>query len=333
MFKERKNQSMFFVWKAYQRRAQSLAGALNLELRYYHYKWEERGKFLKTISYIGKFLATLRDLFRYKPQHVIIQLPPTPLLYAAALYSWITGARYVSDCHNAMIYGSTWIKWPLATFLLGRSHIVLVHTDDVRKLASSMRLNLLVLQDLLPHIQVSQRDIDAIPNALKGCSFVIVPWNMCRDEPVAEMFAAARLLPDIIFVLTWFYGRLPRKFRSHLPDNVYLTGFLTEPTFNALFSKAEVALVCTEREGTQLSGVSEAISLRIPLVVSDTITARRLYKTAQIFVSNDAESIAEGIREALTRRADLIEQMSVLQVDYSQRVEKQFAVFKSMFST
>lgn len=319
---------MLIVWRSFQRRAQSLATALDLKLIYYHYKWEECGKILKAVSYFCKFIATLKDLFQHRPELIIVQLPPTPLLYAVALYCVVTRNRYISDCNNAMIYGASWVKWPLALVLLRRSHTVLVHDSYVRDLATGLGLNVFVLQDLVPVMSVSQRDKIAAQNEFRNHPYVIVPWSMAADEPIFELFSAAQRLPNILFVVTWYYERLPRRTRLQVPDNIHFSGYIPEPQFNALFSQASAALVCTTREGTQLSGASEAISLGVPLVVSDLISTRRLYSHGAIFVDNNCFAIANGVTKALTSHDELAKRMSGLRRTLSKDVAEQFEVFK-----
>ena len=272
--------NLFIVWNPFQRRAQSLGRMLGLVVRYYHFSWEERGKLFKLLSYVAKSLITLLDLLRYRPPFVFIQLAPTPLLYIVAIYCAFTKAQYISDCHNTMIYDDHWIKWPFAKKLLYRSFIMLVHNEDVRKKAEAIGLRPFVLRDPLPVISVP-KDIDEIGGInIKEKKYVIVPCGMAIDEPVEELFIAARAVPEALFVLTWFVDKLHPSLREEASDNILFTGFLDEPYFNSLYANANAALVLTTREGTQPSGASEAIALGVPLVISDIETTRRLYMDA-----------------------------------------------------
>ena len=103
------------------------------------------------------------------------------------------------------------------------------------------------------------------------------------DEPIAELIQAAKLLPNVKFVMTWFAERLPVDARDGLPQNLVLSGFLENKEFCALFSQAGAALVMTTREGTQPSASSEAIVLEVPLIVSDLQTTRKLYKEMPVY--------------------------------------------------
>jgi len=323
-----RNKNLFIVWNPFQRRAQTLARMLDLDVRYYHFRWEERGKIFKAISYVGKLVATLKELFRSRPKFVFIQLAPTPLLYIAALYCALTDCRYISDCHNTMIYDAAWIKWPFAKLLLRRSFILLVHNEDVKKRAQAIGLEPDILRDPLPIISVPT-DIEEVAGiSIKQQPYVIIPCGMAVDEPVEELFTAAGAMPETLFVLTWFADRLPAHLRDKAPQNIRFTGFLEEPYFNALYANARAALVLTTREGTQPSGAAEAISLGVPLVISDIATTRRLYKDAPVFVKNDPVFISKGIRFALESYSELAERVSSLRRDLEREANDQIISIK-----
>lgn len=323
---------LFLVWNAFQRRAESLAEIFDLEIRYYHYKWEERNRACKALSYIAKAIATLKDLSYFRPRVVFIQLAPTPLLYVVTLYCAFTGSKYISDCHNTMIYDGPFIKWPFAKSLLRRSLVVLVHNDDVKVHTDSLLIPAKVLRDPLPSL-TAPKNIKQISGLnIKETDYVIVPCGMASDEPIEELFGAARLIPDITIVLTGFKERLPNRIHQLAPNNIFFTGFLEEREFNALYVHANVALVLTTREGTQPSGASEAISLGVPLVISDIRTTRRLYKDAPLYVSNNASSIAQGLRTALAQRYDMAQRIAGLRTELSEDATTQINSLKEILS-
>ena len=294
-----KKQNVYVVWNPFQRRAESLGALLGLRTIYVHFKWEERGRLFKAMSYIPKMYLTLRVLLKNKPKYVFLQLAPTILLYTAAIYKLLTGNRYISDCHNTMIYDDHWIKWPFAKRLLRGSYITLVHNEDVHVMADHLHIESMILRDPLPLMTVPDDIREVAGIDLRETAYVIIPCSMAADEPVQELIAAAQAVPDVLFVMTWFREKLPAELRTQAPDNVRFTGFLAEPEFNALYAHANAALVLTTREGTQPSGAAEAISLGVPLVVSQLKTTTRLYKEAPVYVSNDVSSITAGVRRAL----------------------------------
>lgn len=265
-----KRKNLFIVWNPFQRRSESLARDFDLDTQYIWYEWDQRGKLYRALSYLPKFMSTIRILFRHKPKYVFIQLAPTPLLYAAALYKLFTGNQYIADCHNTMIYDDHWIKWPLARRLLCWSCVTLTHNDDVQQLAERLGISSLVLRDPLPVMSVPD-SIEVVAGiSIKQTTYIMVPSGMAAaDEPVEEFFEAARTMPDVLFAVTWFKEKLPARLLGAAPENICFTGFLDETEFNALYAHAGAALVLTTREGTQPSGAAEAIALGVPLVLSE----------------------------------------------------------------
>lgn len=325
---ERNN--LFIVWNPFQRRSETLSSLFSLDVQYFHLKWEEKGRLFKAISYMPKFFCTLWVLIKNRPEYVFLQLAPTPLLYTAVLYKFVFGGKVVADCHNTMIYDDHWIKWPFAKQLLRRADITLVHNDDVQKLAQEMGIETIVLRDPLPVMQVPT-DIDKIASiAVKNQTYVIIPCGIAPDEPVQELFGAIATLSNVLFVMTWFSEKLPDKLRTQAPANLRFTGFLPEPEFNALFANANAALVLTTREGTQPSGAAEAISLGIPLIVSELTTTKRLYQEAPVFVQNNIDSIAAGIRIALENHDRLSDAIAGLRQCLIDDAELQIDCVKAM---
>ncbi len=325
----KKPNNLYIAWVPFQRRAQSLGTSFDLDVRYYHFNWAENGKVSRLFSWFGKSIATFLDLLKYKPEYVFIQLAPTPLLYITALYCSVTRCCYISDCHNTMLYDAHNIHWPFAKLLLRRSHLLLVHNEDVKEHADKFDIPSVILRDPLPEMAVPNNIAEVGGIRLSEETYIIVPCSMAEDEPLDELFSAIEMVPEVLFVVTWFHNRLPDDLRSRAPENLRFTGFLEEPDFNALYAKANAAVVLTTREGTQPSGASEAISLGIPLVVSDIRTTRRLYKDKPVFTNNDAASIASSVKIALSDYDKWSNRISDLKSDLESAARSQIDTIKS----
>jgi len=290
------NSNLFQIWKVYQRRAESIAYYFDMNIVYYHYSWEEKSKIFKAVSYIFKSLKTTLDLIRQKPSLIFIQLPPTPALYIVGVYGLLTRTPYIADCHNAMFL-EWWIRWPFAKMLLKNAAAVLVHNEDVRAYAEKAGIHAMVMRDPLPHTgQVETTGVLEKFGLVAG-NYVIIPWNLASDEPIAEFIEAVRQTPNIKYAMTWFTERLPLNLRSNIPENLLFTGYLEVGEFNDLFINAGVAVSLTTQQGTQPSAAAEAIAFGVPIVLSNTETARLLYRDVPVFVENDPKSIAAGIVE------------------------------------
>jgi len=315
---------LYIVWKVYQRRVESIGGKLDFVVKYIHYSWEEKSKFFKALSYIVKLCITLTNFIRYRPNVVILQLPPTPLLYLGWVYCKLSGATLIADCHNSMIQ-SFWGKWPLVNRMLAAPTRVLVHNEQVLDSARQIGINALVVRDPLPVISHVKGSVEKW--GLEEGDYVLVPWNFAPDEPLEEFAEAARLTPHIKYVSTWFVERLSTHLRNKMPDNILFTGFLEADDFNCLFANAGAVLSLTTREGTQPSAASEAIAFEVPLVLSDINIVRKLYKDVPVFVQNTPVSIAKGIETALKNQSVLRKKLAELRVTMNEELNAELTIF------
>lgn len=322
---------IFLIWANYQRRAEVLAPKLGLEIRYFYYPWEDYSVIKKGISYILKFFSTIYFLFEKSPKIIFITLAPTPLLYCVSLYCWITKANYVCDCHNSMTYGR-WIKWPFVRVLLKEKMIV--HNEFVAsQVKKNLNLSPMILQDsLFLPAEVSCYNANVLKKfGLKKQKYIILPWRICHDEPLAEIIEVAHSLSKYKFVLTGLKNKLPRELLSRLPVNLILTDFLDKADFEELFVNSALALVLTTKNFTQLCGMVEAISYNIPAVVSDNQTTRLLYLDGPVYVENQPNEIANGIEFALDNRDLLLERMKITKKITEEKINSQIRFIQQKF--
>ena len=322
--------SIFIVWKEYQRRVDVLSPYLGIEHIYFYYPWEMKSKIFKAISYIPKTIGTLKCLFEKKTTLVFVQFPPTPALYAVALYSWLTGADYVSDCHIGLT-NEMWMNWIFAKKLLANGEMIVHNAHLVQQVEESVKIKPFVVRDgIAKKEEVEIRESNLLAEiGLSPKKYVLFPSSFDKDEPLDEVFDAARLLPDIKFVMTWHTEKLSKEMKRSLPPNIVLTGFLGIGDFNYLFANAGVALVLTTNEGVQLSGMQEAMAFETPAVVSDLKTTRFLYKNFPVYVKNEPKSIAQGISYAFENEAELEVGMRELRIESEKEFYEQVAYLKS----
>jgi len=317
-------QTVFIVWKAYQRRVEAFKSYLNANAVYIHYNWEEKTKIHKVFSYLLKLFRTYYILLRQRPSLFYIQAPPTFLVYAAYIYSKILGAKYVVDAHNSMIYDSFWCRMPFARYVLAKSAVVIVHNDYVAELAKKWGIPYTVLICRPPEVNPRQY---LFPQAIMGkrpSPRVVVPSSFDSDEPLEEIQKATLMLPNINFFITWYREKIPPQYVQGWGENVVFTGFLPEGDFDALLAHGDAILVLTTRDGTQPSGATEALAFEKPLIVSDFEIIRTLFPAGAIYVKNNATDIAEGIRMALERKNSLAEEMASFKGEKLLKWEQQF---------
>ena len=322
--------SVFIVWKEYQRRVEVFAPYLETEHFYFYHSWEMQSKVFKAISYIPKTINTLKCLFKNKPRLVFLQFPPTPALYAVVLYSWLTGTNYVSDCHIGLT-NQRWLNWLFAKKLLAKGEVIVHNAHLVQQVKEKIKVTPFVVRDGIAKKQIDEANGKNLLKklGLSSKEYVLFPSSFDKDEPLQEVFDAARRLPKINFVMTWHVEKLAKRIRKTLPPNVLLTGFLKTDDFNQLFANAGVALVLTKNEGVQLSGMQEAMAFEIPAVVTDLNTTRFLYKDFPVYVKNNPKSIADGIVYAFQKRSELEKNMAELRIESEKEFYDQIAILKS----
>jgi glycosyltransferase involved in cell wall biosynthesis len=145
--------------------------------------------------------------------------------------------------------------------------------------------------------------------------WVLYPGSFSADEPIKEVFEAARLAPNLTFIIT---GR-PERARKYghnidsLPPNVVLPGFLSLELFDDLLRETDVVMGLTKEEGIQLSVCNEALGFGKPLVTSDTQILRKLFGNAAVLVdASDPQSIAQGCLAAISSSNEMADKSKLL---------------------
>ncbi|MEO1349022.1 MAG: hypothetical protein AAFW84_09505 [Cyanobacteria bacterium J06635_15] len=307
---------LFVAWAAFQRRSVSLRDHFDFELEFISLSFKHR--LLRPLEYILKSGSTLSLFIRRQPKVIWLQLPPTLLLYLSYFYQQVFNPKtiIIADCHNAT-FREPWIKLPYVVPLLNRCDLVLVHSEQVEKQAEHLGIHrelICFLEDPPPVIEAaSEMSLEGSPDRYTH-PWVLCPCSFNRDEPIAELLKAARLAPDITFVVT---GKSSRAKGVHdlsdIPSNVKLPGFLPLEVFNNLLLKTDVVLGLTKLDGIQLSVAVEATGIGTPMVLSNTSLLRKLFYKGAVYVnSDDPTSIAQGCHQALLKHDTLAKQVCEL---------------------
>lgn len=336
---------LFIAWVSFQRRALSIQPYFNYDLRFIELSFSQR--LLRPLEYLIKAWKTLFWLIQERPAVVWMQLPPTLVLHVFFFYKAIFdhNCMIVADCHNAT-FRKPWLTIPGFRLLLKYCDVVLVHNSAVEQQIRELKLSvsqLLVLEDP-PAIfdDVSSATSGEISGATSSeiLGDLTEPWIICpcsfnKDEPIEAILAAARLVPDITFVLT---GNRHRAAANHdisqLPENVKLPGFLPIETFDQLLCQANIVMGLTLLDGIQLSVANEAVGVGKPMVLANTTTLRRLFYKGAVYIDpQESASIAAGCREAIERQAELTQAVDELRAERQQVWLKQAEQVREILKT
>ena len=296
---------LFIAWVAFQRRSLSMREHFNFELEFITLSFKHR--FLRPLEYLFKSWKTLYLFIQKCPDIIWLQLPPTLLLYLSHAYRQILNpnAIIIADCHNAT-FRAPWIKLPKVVQLLNQCNLVVVHSEQVEKQVEAIGIHQGLVCLLEDPPMVMQQTLAHHQDPYKH-PWVLCPCSFNQDEPIEALLGAARLAPDVTFVIT---GKTSRAKGIHdltnLPGNVKLTGFLELEMFNTLLLHTDIVLGLTKLDGIQLSVAVEATGVGKPMVLSNTSLLKKLFYKGAIYVNSDEPmSIAQGCHQALSEQSTL----------------------------
>ncbi len=289
----------FIAWIDYNRRSEILAQYFGASI--HHISFGRRGvKWQIPIRYFVQSVRTLKALFSERPGVVFAQNPPIIILLPVAAYCFLTGSKYVIDSHTGVF--TDFKKWLWLHKWLSKSKYALttiVHNTEQEKIVQEWGVRNVVLGfSEATYPQGSDFPLKDGPTIAFSCA-------CAPDEPMLEVFEAAKMLPHVNFYITGNYKRLDSSIMEQKPDNCEFTGFVSFDDYIGLMRKSDAMMVLTTRDGTLLSGGFEAASLEKPLIVSDWPILQDYFSSGSVYVDNKADGIVKGVQEALERQDEL----------------------------
>jgi len=239
------------------------------------------------IRYMLQALHTVARVVRERPDAVLVTDPPfvsglvlVPLGRALGFSLWC-------DAHSGAFNDPRWARFERANAWLMR------HCDGVivtnRRLAA--RVEEAGARPLLLNWGVEE-PVERRPER----AFLIAPFTYGFDEPVQELLAAARLVPQVTIVLT---GRAPDELRRATPANCIFTGWLSREDYEERLRSARGLIALTTREDTMQLSAQEGLQHGLPMVVSGTRLLRDFFSAGGVVVadSHRPEQLAAALRE------------------------------------
>jgi hypothetical protein len=325
-------QVLVIAWAPTAPRSQRLAAALGAEMHKVHFLAFQR-PLIAPLKYPALALVTWYLVWRRHPRVVLVQNPPIFLVILVALYARLTGNHYLIDTHTGGLVGYKW-GWslPLHRWLSRQALATIVtnaHLRDCLLGESSRRsFRVLILGD--PPVEWSTTGPQAI--SLPGARQVVVIATYTSDEPIGEVLAAARQLPAVSFSITGDARRLPAAVRARCPQNVRLTGWLSDADYHELVCKANVVVALTTRNHTLLCGAWEALYAGQPLITSDWPVLRMAFPQGTVFTGATAKEIVAAINLALAQEGHLRTAMQSLSASKRQAWTFSLAELRALIS-
>lgn len=300
--------SIWITWER-QRRNRSMAASVGATL----YELEYKGN--AVARYCTLIWRTVRLVRSTKPDLIFFQNPSLVLaaLMATLKTLGVIRCKTVGDFHNAGVHP------PTATFLVPwivkNTDLVLVSNSNLAPVIEAAGGRCLAMPDPVPSMEVTAAAVP-VGDSLAGRSVaaagkfaVLFVCSWAPDEPIVAVLEAARTLadthPDISIAITGRPKLAAVGWSGDVPRNVELPGFLSEHDFERRLADAAVILDLTTRADCMVCGAYEAVSVGVPMILSNNEPTVRYFHKGALYTDNSAQDIARLILEARGRHAQL----------------------------
>jgi glycosyltransferase involved in cell wall biosynthesis len=317
------------AWAHHSLRSKKIADSLNAKLFIKGYR--SRAKILSILKYIKLSINTLNVLNKEKPDIIICQLPPLFLAFSILLYKFLTFSNkpdIILDLHTAA-FCKPWSYFGYMNKYLYKKALQLIVTNRqlLNDIDNKYRNKVLVLEDA-----ILDRSVTKIENNISSSSssssssnlnhnndnkpFKIgVICSFAEDEPISEIIATTKLIPDVEFFLSGDYNRINKKINIHNAftiQNLHFTGFLEYSKFIKIMSSMDAIMVLTKRNKTLLSGCYEAVMLEKPLITSNFDVLQESFNKGTVFADNSVGQIVNAIIKVQNNYMELEEEIKYL---------------------
>jgi Glycosyl transferases group 1 len=325
--------SLFIVWGAHSRRAETLATELDVQVRFL-YELRLKGRWLTPLRYLVQGWKTWHLLERERPEVVLVQSPPIFAPLVVKLWCELqrktrpSGLRvsYAIDCHPSTFFSREW-RWalPLLRFLSRRAVVTLSSNMEAQNILQRWKVRGFFLADTVPSLAPPIGTIGS-----EGEARVAVISTFADVEPIAEVFAAARLLPQVTFYVTGDPKRAWAKLLAQKPENVILTGFLRGGAYTALLKNVHGLVILTNQPKDLSCAAYEAVAMAKPAVVSDCSENKRWFTRGFVYVNNTPEAIAIGVKKMLNEQVMLVPEVMAMRSELAARRQPKFEEFVAL---
>jgi glycosyltransferase involved in cell wall biosynthesis len=297
---------IFIAWASFHRRSELLATYFKARL-YYVYSQRTEGIWHTAVRYLVQTWQTWHILRRERAEIIFVQNPPVISVLAVSMYTFFFGGQIVIDSHTGAFLDPRW-RWSagLHRRLSQRALTTIVHNKSQEKIVQEWGC---------PYIVISFTPGDYPPGEpypLSETFNVAVICGFFADEPIEVLFEAARLLKDVNFYLSGDAKRLDPRLQSIKPENIHLTGYLPYERYVGLLRGADAIMDLVKGGHTLLMGAFEAVSLGVPLIVSDWQLLRDYFSLGTVHVPNTVDGICAGVRQAQEEHPQLQDGIQLL---------------------
>jgi glycosyltransferase involved in cell wall biosynthesis len=282
----------FISWAEYCSRSDNIARELGGSSHMVYCGSLGSNIFTVWLKYVIQFFKTQYVLFTNRPDVVFVMTPPVFAVLSIYFYSFLRSISYIIDAHTAAFLLPRWkyLQW-LQRFLCRRAITTIVTNEYLADQVESGGGHATIIRDVPVIYDITEQFFTNDKFSIA----VVCSFNY--DEPIEEIFEAARQLSDIQFYMTGNPKDLAPYLASIVPENVTLTGFLSNSAYMSLLTKANAVMTLTTRDHTMLRGAYEAVYHGTPVIISNWQLLKYAFPHGAIHINNSSEEIVKAVRD------------------------------------
>jgi glycosyltransferase involved in cell wall biosynthesis len=286
---------IWITWEI-QRRNKGISSALGYQL--YEIIYNDP----TIIRYIKSLIKTLYLIVRSKPEYVVAQNPSILLSAAAVFFKNIFGYTCVIDSHNAGLFpleNKNYLLNIVSKYVQKKADFTIVTNEELVKFVNKNGGRAIALPDKLPDLPLDIKKFETSGNI--NLAFVC---SFSSDEPYLEVIEVGKIIPDNICI--YITGNYSGKIKEDdIPSNVKLLGFVPDNDYWSLLSSVEFVMVLTNRENCLVCGAYEAVSLRKPMILSNTQMIMDYFSSGCVYTKSNVTDIRNALFIAIDNQNKL----------------------------
>jgi len=237
----------------------------------------------------------------------------------------LSNKKVVIDAHNAGLYPLEGryraLNW-VASKICKWADITIVSNDGLKGHVTDSGGTPVAIPDPLPKFRVpkSRAPLSDKYNVLYICSWA-------DDEPIREVLkASVELDKNVTIYITGNGEGYLQRTNYKLPEQVVLTGFVTEEEFTQLLYSCDCVMALTKRDNCLLCSAYESVAAEKPLVLTGTEALREYFSGGCVYTNNDSLSLVEAItsmqKNHIPLSKDMVELKRKLEAGYETIIEE-----------
>ena len=285
------------IWIAWERHRRTITISRYLDIEPIIFV-KDLPRFVKHPYFI---LKTLFELFKHKPQNLIVQNPSIILALEACLFRRFFKYKLIVDAHNGGLIPDV-VTLPVLQsiyqYVQKFADITLVSNRYLGEVVEKNKGTPFVLPDKLPDIKFDKSTVNVKIKVVYICTFAI-------DDPYLAVLEACRMLPEGINV--YFTGNYNKSdiLKKNISKNITLTGFLSDQKYWDLLKSADLIIDLTTRRDCLVCGAYEAVSTETPMILSNSRVLREFFNKGAVFTEVEASEIASAIITSVEKIREL----------------------------